>query len=166
MRSASKEGEGRAMQARQERGFALIAALLAIMILTALGVLVFTVSTQDVRISSRMVGEKKAFLSTEAGAHQLTAGFDPTNLTDSSKYNKDFQVDAGQDPGSRYRIAAPTIPGLNQGPAAVSIPGYGSQFGSTRFLSSVTGSNVNYGSTMQVGIGVGFGPVEITTIYR
>lgn len=150
----------------KDKGFALIAALLAISILTAMGVLVFTVSTQDVRVSSRMVGEKKAFLATEAGAHRLTEGFDPTNLTDSNKYNRDFQVDSGQDPGSRYRIAAPAIPGPSEGPAAVSMPGYGMQMGSSRFLSSVLGTNTNYGSSMQVGMGVGFGPVEITTLYR
>ena len=41
---------------RRDSGFALIAALLAIWILTAFGLLVFTVTTQDVRISSRMAG--------------------------------------------------------------------------------------------------------------
>ena len=39
-------------------GFALIASILALMILLAVGVLVFSVTNQDIRISSRIVGEK------------------------------------------------------------------------------------------------------------
>ena len=53
---------------RQKRGFALIAALMAAGILTASGISVFTVSTQDVRISSRILGERKALLAAEREA--------------------------------------------------------------------------------------------------
>jgi Tfp pilus assembly protein PilX len=152
----------------RESGFALIAALLALWILTAVGVLVFTVTTQDVRISSRMVGEKKAFFSTEAGVHSLTRGFDPLNLSDTSKYNRDFYVNTGLDPYSRYRIGPPAVP--TSGPSAVPLIGYSTggqqQWGSTRFVTTVTGTNAKYNSTVQVDVGVGFGPVEITTAYR
>jgi len=47
------------MTIRKEAGFALIAALLTVWILTALGLLIFTVTTQDVRVSSRMVGRRR-----------------------------------------------------------------------------------------------------------
>ena len=63
-----------------EKGFALIASLLALWILAALGILVFTVTTQDVRISSKTVGEKKAFLAAESGVSWLTQNFNPANL--------------------------------------------------------------------------------------
>jgi Tfp pilus assembly protein PilX len=152
------------MKKEKESGFALIAALLSLWILTAVGILVFTVTTQDVRISSRMVGEKKAFLATEAGVHQLAAGFDPLNLNDPTKYNINVQVDTGLDPGTIYRIGTPTIP--PRGPAAISMPGYSQPWGSNRFVSTVTGMNNNYQSSVQVAVGVGFGPVEITTAYR
>jgi len=152
------------MEKGKESGFALIAALLSLWILTAVGVLVFTVTTQDVRISSRMVGEKKAFLATEAGVHQLAAGFDPLNLSDTTKYNINFQVDAGLDPSTVYRIGTPAIP--TRGPASISMPGYSQSWGSNRFVSTVTGMNNNYQSSVQVAVGVGFGPVEITTAYR
>ena len=49
-----------------EKGFVLVAALMAVFLLVALGVLVFTVTTQDVRISSRYIGEKKAFSAAES----------------------------------------------------------------------------------------------------
>jgi Tfp pilus assembly protein PilX len=152
----------------REAGFALIAALLTVWILTAVGILVFTMTTQDVRISSRMVGEKKAFFATEAGIHDLTRGFDPLNLTDSSKYDKDFFVNTGLDPHTRYRIGPPAVP--TSGPSAVPLIGYSAggqqQWGSTRFVTTVTGSSTSYNSTVQVGVGVGYGPVEITTAYR
>jgi hypothetical protein len=149
----------------KEKGFALIAALLTIWILTALGMLVFTVTTQDVRISSRMVGEKKAFYATEAGVHTLTQGFDPLNLAVAAK--SDVQVDS-RDPSSRYTIGTPSVP--TRGPAAIPIAGYsvggGQEWGSSRFVSTVTGINTRYNSTVQVDVGIGFGPVEITTAHR
>jgi len=156
------------MKIRKEPGFALIAALLSIWILTAMGLLVFTVTTQDVRISSRMVGEKKAFFSTEAGVHKLVEVFNPlTYLIDTTNYNKDVVVDP-KDAASQFNIKTPEVP--TKGPAAIPLSGYssggGQQWGSTRFVSTVTGRNTNYQSTVQVDTGVGFGPVEITTAYR
>ena len=155
------------MKIRKEPGFALIAALLSIWILTAMGLLVFTVTTQDVRISSRMVGEKKAFYSTEAGVHKLVEVFNPLNLNDTTNYNNDVVVDP-VDGASQFRIATPAVP--TKGPAAIPLSGYssggGQQWGSTRFVSVVTGKNTKYQSTVQVDAGVGFGPVEITTAYR
>ena len=155
------------MKIRKEPGFALIAALLSIWILTAMGLLVFTVTTQDVRISSRMVGEKKAFFSTEAGVHKLVEVFNPLNLNDTTNYNNDVVVDP-VDGASQFRIATPAVP--TKGPAAIPLAGYssggGQQWGSTRFVSVVTGKNTKYQSTVQVDAGVGFGPVEITTAYR
>jgi hypothetical protein len=166
---SKRSAEGR-MRMQRESGFALIAALLAVWILTAMGLLIFTVTTQDVRISSRMVGEKKAFFSTEAGVHKLVEVFNPLNLNDTINYNKDVVVDPANDKigASQYRIATPEVP--KKGPAAIPLAGYssggGQQWGSTRFVSTVTGRNTSYQSTVQVDTGVGFGPVEITTAYR
>ena len=156
------------MERREDSGFALIAALLTVWILTAVGMLVFTVTTQDVRISSRLVGEKKAFFATEAGVHSLVQGFDPLQLNDTQKYQRDFQVDAQGDPASWYRFDRPVA--ATRGPAAIPLPGYtlggGQQWGAKRFLATVTGRNDRYRSTVQVDTGIGFGPVEITTAYR
>ena len=150
---------------KNQPGFALIAALLAIWILSALGILVFTVTTQDVRISSRMVGEKKAFYAMEAGIHMLTQKFDPLNLD--KAYPAGFPVDPG-DPHSVYTIGTPAVP--DKGPGSIPIPGYivggGQQWGFSRFVARVTGTNTKYQSTVEVDVGVGFGPVEITTAYR
>jgi hypothetical protein len=160
------------MKIRKEPGFALIAALLSIWILTAMGLLVFTVTTQDVRISSRMVGEKKAFFATEAGVHRLVEWFNPlkpdTPLNPgTTKYNEDVVVDS-KDAASKFQISPPAPP--KKGPAAIPLAGYssggGQQWGTTRFVSVVTGQNTKYQSTVKVDAGIGFGPVEITTAYR
>jgi hypothetical protein len=156
------------MKRRGDPGFVLIAALLTIWILTAVGMLIFTVTTQDVRISSRMVGEKKAFYATEAGVHSLSRGFSPLTMTDPEKYQKVFRVDEAEDPDSWYQIGSPQIP--TWGPAAIPLDAYsvggGQQWGATRFLATVTGGNDKYHSMVQVDTGIGFGPVEITTAYR
>lgn len=145
-------------------GFALIAALMAIWILTAVGILVFTISTQDIRISSRLVGEKKAFASAEAGIHRLSQTLDPANPVAIPS----TPVDANNDPGSLYAVSAPARP--TSGPPTLPLAGYaiggGQQWGQERFIARVTGTNTRYNSMVQVDVGVGYGPIEITTIYR
>jgi len=149
-----------------QKGFALIAAIMAMMILTAVGLLAFALSTQDIRISSRLVGEKKAFSAVEAGIHRFTLIFDPASMNASAMSN--VQVDPGNDPTSLYTIGLPTRP--TSGPGALPLPGYsiggGQQWGQERFNNRVTGTNTRYTSMVQVDIGAGFGPVEITTAYR
>jgi hypothetical protein len=155
------------IKSQKENGFALIAALMAIWILTAVGILVFTISTQDIRISGRLIGEKKAFSAAEAGIHRLTQSLDPTNLSGSAVSN--IQVDATNDPDSRYTIGTPTLPPPSR-PSSVPLSGYaiggGQQWGQEIFEAQVTGTNTRYNSMVQVSTGVGYGPVEITTIYR
>ena len=152
-----------------EKGFALVAALLAIWILTSVVMLVFALSTQDIRISSRLVGEKKAFSATEAGVHLFMQSFDPTNLSASVVSN--VQVDATNDAESRYSVMQPPS-GCRpiSGPATLPLPGYaiggGQQWGQDRYNVRVTGTNTRYSTFVSVDIGAGYGPVEITTAYR
>src|SRR4030042_2751472 len=89
-----------ASRSRWESGFALIVTLLSLLILTAMGLLVFTVSTKDIRISTRTIGEKKAFAAMEAGIHRLNLLFDPTNLPGVGGGN--VQVNPAVDPDPRY----------------------------------------------------------------
>ena len=149
-----------------QEGFALIAAIMAMMVLTAVGLLAFALSTQDIRISSRLVGEKKSFSAVEAGIHRFTLTFDPANLNASVVSN--VQVDSGNDPTSLYTIGLPARP--TSGPGSLPLPGYaiggGQQWGQERFNNRVTGTNTRYNSLIQVDIGAGFGPVEISTAYR
>jgi hypothetical protein len=154
------------LMAHSEKGIALIAALLAIMVLTAVGVLVFIVSARDIRISSRLIGEKKAFSAAEAGIHRFMQSFDPANLAGSAV--SDVQVDPGTDPNSRYTIGTPSHP--TSGPSSVPLAGYaiggGQQWGQERYNVGVNGTNTSYNSLVRVEIGAGYGPIEISTAYR
>jgi hypothetical protein len=159
---------------KNEAGFALVTAILAVMILMALGYLALTVSTGDLRISSRIVGEKKALSATETGIHRLMNGFNPPDLTHiqvdgvSQLLEVERQVDAGTDPASRYVIGNVGRP--TSGPDMLPLAGYsiggGQQWGQRRYRSAVTGSNRDYGSSTAVDVGVGFGPIESTTMSR
>jgi hypothetical protein len=147
-------------------GFALVSALLVILILNAMGLLVFSLSTQDIRISSQMVGEKKAFSSAEAGIHWVTQNFDPDNLAGIPPDN--FAVDPSSDPDSYFAVTSVGRP--TQGPEILPLPGYstggGQQWGQNRYRTSVAGANSRYHSRVQMDASLGFGPVELTTTYR
>ncbi len=141
----------------RKTGFALVAALMAIWILTAVGILVFTVSTQDLRISTRLVGEKRAFSALETGINALTREFDYEDL---KKFkNEEKPADPSGDPANRYKIKEPWIPRPDEGPAFIYYTGFSEEWGRARFLTDVTGINTKYGSSMEAHVGLGYGPV-------
>lgn len=150
----------------RERGFALIAALLANLILLAVGIIAINLSTQDIRISMQMVGEKKAMAAAESGIHALTQNFDPANLSAAALTN--VQVDPSNDPNSRYTVATPTPP--TTGPTILPLAGYsiggGQMWGQQRYNTTVTGTNTAYNTTATIEIGLGYGPIEMSTMYR
>jgi len=152
---------------KNRAGFALVTAILAIMILMALGYLALTVSTGDLKISSRVVGEKKAASAAETGIHRMMQDFDPATML-ADKVGTAYQVDAATDPASLYVISNVGRPA--SGPDAVPLTGYsiggGQQWGQRRYSSRVTGSNTTYDSSVAVDVGMGFGPIEITTMSR
>ena len=147
-------------------GFALVATLLALLILTAMGMLVFAISTQDIRISTRAVGEKKALAAAEAGIHRLNQNFDPTNLPAVAASN--VPVNPAVDPNSCYTIGIPASPGI--GPKTLPLTGYaiagGQQWNQARYVTTVKGTNTRYNSTVAVDTSVGYGPLAATTTYR
>jgi len=155
-----------ASRSRLESGFALIVTLLSLLILTAMGLLVFTVSTKDIRISTRTIGEKKAFAAMETGIHHLILKFDPITL--SVVAVSSIQVNPAVDADTRYTIGTPTLPG--SGPLTLPLAGYavtgGQQWNQARYIARVTGVNTRYNSKVAVDTSVGYGPLEATTTYR
>ncbi len=149
------------MTSDSPKGFALVAAVLALMVLTAVGLLVFTSSTQDIRVSGRLIGEKRAFSAAEAGVHYLTITLDPANLVAVPLRPIDGTSQ------SQYSITQPVKP--NSGPAFLPLTGYsiegGKQWGLERFNARVTGTNTAYESHVELDVGVGFGPVSYDTNY-
>jgi hypothetical protein len=149
---------------RNEKGFALVTAILAIMILMALGIMAITISTGDLKISSRVVGEKKAMSAAEAGLHSLMSTFDPGGTVSTDW----VQVDPATDAASQYRIDSWGRP--DTGPEMLPLAGYsiggGQQWGQRRYVATVTGENTNYKSSVQIDTGMGYGPIEISTMLR
>ncbi len=160
MRSANKK------QLSSEKGFALVTAILACVILFALAMLVIQLSTGDLRVSARTVGDKKAMMAAESGIHRMMQNFDPQNLAASAAAN--VQVDATNDPNSVYTIGTPGNP--SSGPTFLPLAGYsiggGQSWGQRRYVVTVTGQNTSYNTRVDIATGVGYGPIEISTMSR
>ncbi len=157
-----------------KKGFALVAALMAIWILTAVGVLVFTVSTQDIRISGRLICEKKAFSAAETGLQWLTANFlyDNPSASAASLQKLDTSFGSPVDPNDRYTIGpgsiGPVSPDNPQwfptlGPAIVPYVGNDiGDWGRTVNTARATGVNTvcqSATSGVSIDVGVGYGPI-------
>jgi hypothetical protein len=149
-----------------KKGFALVTAILAIMILMALGLLALSVTTGDLKITSRIVGEKKALSAAETGIHRLMQNFDPSDITGAQV--TDTQVDAAADPTSRYSINNVGLPA--SGSAFLPLKGYaiggGKSWGQRRYVGQVTGTNTKYNSSVTIAVGMGYGPVPISPQYE
>ena len=146
-------------------GFALVTALMACAILFALAMLILQLSTGDLKVSAMNVGNKKASIAAEAGVHLLLSTYDPSAVS-TTLFNQWYSVDGGADPNSRYRISTPAT---SQQPP-VPLPGYSidaSQgWGLARFDVRVEGQNTLYNTSMDVDVGMGYGPVPTGTLYR
>ena len=149
-----------------EKGFVLVTAIIASMILLAVGILALTLSSQDIRISAVVVGDKKAFSACESGLHAMTLTFDPSNCSASAASN--IPVDSTTDPGPVYSVVTPTRP--TSPPEIVPLPGYSiggwQTWGQTRYNTTITGANTRYDKTVQITVGLGYGPVEMSTMAR
>jgi len=149
-----------------EKGFALLTAIMACVILFALAMLILQLSTGDLRVSSKSVGEKKAMSAAETGIHRMMQNFDPHNLAATAATGQ--QVDPGNDPASVYTIGAPAAP--TTGPIFLPMTGYsiggGQSWGQRRYVADVTGRNTSYNTQVTINTGVGYGPIEISTMSR
>jgi hypothetical protein len=143
-----------------QRGFALITAILAIMILLALGFLVISVSTGDLKISSRIAGEKSALNAAETGVHRLTRGFigiplDLSHISDegvTQLLGVERQADP-VDPAPRYTIS--TLAPTTIGPSTRDLVGF-SGWEQKSYSGRITGRNTAYGSSVQIDVGIGY----------
>ena len=135
-----------------ESGFVLIIALMGIMILLAVGFFALTVSTSDLRIATRLAGERKAFSAAEAGVHAICTAF-TADLAVNNKTNQ--PVDSVNDPHSFYDVTgSAVIPGMSQTCSqAFSIEG-GITWSCNNYAAVVTGRNTDYGSSASIAIGV------------
>lgn len=172
--------------AENEKGFALVAALMACLILVAIGILVITMSTGDLFTSRESVGHKKAMAAVESGVSKIMKDVGPDNWTTANLYTAvtdgagkvcgtdDFDEDlyswmnipGAADNRTEYAVCTPRESTDKAPVQAVgfSLAGGGSSamsYGYQRYDTTVVGKNESYNSQAKVNIGVGFGPVPI-----
>jgi hypothetical protein len=160
------------MTLRNEKGFALLAAIVASLILLAVGMLVINMATGDLLTTKMNVGNKKALAATESGIHRLIRNFnfDASTWTAANNYTTDCVSNpanptyiwqsnpGGTDPNSRFAICAPLE--SNNKPCP-DVPGTDIKDWTYHCYDvSVVGENTNYsGSRARIDIGVTYGPV-------
>ena len=129
-----------------QKGFVLIAAILAMMILTAVGIFALTTSSQDIKVSVRSVSEANALSAAEAGVHILCATFDPTALQNIPKTAVNGSVNAS------YSIVG-LIKTQTISPAGSNIT-VGNEYAYDVYNAQVTGNDerLNGRVTLRVGI--------------
>jgi hypothetical protein len=146
-----------------EAGFALIAAIMACLILLALGMLVISLSTQDIRVSVKIVGEKRALAAADTGINDLSQVFDPQNpVLIPQTVNR---ADGVSSYTINYPTTRPTIGAIMIPLAGYSIGG-GQRWGQSRYNVDVIGKNTEYNTQVTIGVGIGYGPVEMSTMSR
>ncbi len=157
---------------RNEKGFALLAAIIASMILIAVAMLVINMSVGDALTSTLTMGNKKAMLAAESGIDQVIQNFNPnstldqlalngkyttTCLTNPNPSTYNFQsIPNATDHTTKVAICSPVQTGT-----PVIIPGNSTCWANVRYQVSVVGENTSYNSQAQIDVGIGFGPVWI-----
>lgn len=170
---------------KNEKGFALVAALIACLILLALGMLVINMSTGDLFTTSAVIGNKKSLAAAESGIAKIIADVDPDNWTTTRNYTPaadgsgnlcgtnafdyalyDFiDIAGGTDAHTKFAVCIPRPSALAPVPAAgYALSGGGSSavgYAYMRYDSTVVGRNTSHDAEAKVDVGVGFGPVPL-----
>jgi hypothetical protein len=135
-----------------EAGFALIAAIMASLILLALGLLVFSLSTQDIRVSARIVGDRRALAAAEEGISAIVTTFDKSPATAQVNQNR-------ADGMSNYSIMYPVqLPPVGA-PEFVGLRGSNIAVGSIMlkvYEVDVIGRNTAYGTQVRIKTHIGY----------
>jgi hypothetical protein len=131
---------------------------MANLILLSVGIIAINLSTQDLRISMKVVGDKKAMSAAEAAIHWLMVNFDPAHPGAVAKTNRlSTELAGGLEPRSRVTIAEPTAS------TVVSLAGYdmsANQWVLLRYDTTVTGRSEDYQTSVTLNVGLGYGPVD------
>lgn len=147
---------------RSEKGFVLIAAIMGVMILLAVGFFALTISSSDLRIAAQLVGERKALSAAEAGIHDTCLNFSTSMAAVSNR-----QIDPDKDSTVYYSTTAPVsdpnIPSI--GATGSSIEG-GKSWSFNIYDMDVTGVDTAYKSSITLAVGFRHGEVPSTPIYQ
>jgi hypothetical protein len=131
-------------KAQSEGGFVFLVALLGIFILIAIGFFALSTISEEMMISSKLVGARKAYSAAEAGVHAVCSNSNFVAVAST-------QVDPVNDPSVFYSATAPT---QNTATPKVHLPGYSADYLSNAYLVDVVGRDTTYGSSMTIRIGL------------
>jgi hypothetical protein len=151
------------MMLNNEQGFVLLAAIIACLILLAIGMLVINMSTGNLIGSSVNIGTKKAQSATESGVHRLVENFQNTSetWTLANGYSQNVgcngdpagfawqSITGGADSHSQYAVCLPT-----QNRPPLTLNGYAGT-ALCIYDISVAGRNTSYNSLNIVDVGMG-----------
>ena len=128
----------------------MIVAIMAVVVLMAIGFFALTMISGDLMISARITGERKAFSAAESGVHAMYAS--SNNFTQLLAYftTNCQQVDNANDPSTCYTVAATTNTNIQ---ADVSGGGC-TNCSSFIYNTAITGYDTVYGSQVTISIGM------------
>ena len=150
-------------QAENEEGFAFVMALLTMLLLTSLGLLIFSLTTKDQIISLRLSTEKKSFSAAENGVTQVLLNFAPGTSSAGADPNDPTtwpQADNNTDPNTRYYYSIP--PATDTANVTFCPPPPGSNIETATGICynvDVRGAHVNFTSQQQLLVGVRIGGI-------
>jgi len=161
----------------KEAGFAFIAALLATLIITSLGILVFVLTTRDIRVSVKSTGEKMAASAAESCIQQLILKSDTDlGLIDSFEVTTGLPINpADSNNTGFYKISVnnvSTSPWVAKVPAYRPIAGY--EMGGTgathdwsdRIVNKTcVGTDTRFSTQFDLDVAVGYGPIDMSSGY-
>jgi Tfp pilus assembly protein PilX len=133
---------------KSENGFVLVAAIMAVMIMLAVGFFILTTSTQDIRISSRLVGERRAISAAECGAQAIYASPDDLVYLAANPIAS-TQCDATNDPDLTYTATTQVADfSTSSGYDLATVSA------SPMYETIVTGTDAKYGTSASITIGM------------
>lgn len=140
--------------AASEKGFVLLVAIIAVVIMIAIGFFALTIISGDIMITSRLACERRAFSAAEAGVHVVLTSLDLGNIAAANV--TDVQVNP-DDPDLTY--SSGTV-GTNQ---RVTDFGFETSATAQVFETTVTGKNARDGSKVSIAVGITPPPTVGTT---
>jgi hypothetical protein len=136
--------------AKSEEGFVFLIALVGVFVLMAIGFFALSSISEDLMVSYRLVGERKAYSAAESGVHAILGQDDFANATAVT------QIDPVNDPTVTYSA---TVPVTSTVAPKVHLPGFPSGYSSNAYVTTVTGSDSTYGSNVTFEVGLADIPV-------
>jgi Tfp pilus assembly protein PilX len=157
---------------KTSEGYVFVAALLAMFIMTAIGILIFSLTSHDMLTTAKLMGEKRALNAAETGVHELLQQM-ATNAGDATKVTTTRQsitVTSGNQIKTDYYTLSMNAPPADAiktvTKSSFQIGGTGTQsergaYNVTNF--SVLGESGDFGGRVIIDVGIGYGPVDLST---